>query len=227
MRRDGGYEVVAGERRYRAIKKLGLEKVPVVIRNEDSPRQLAEVRLVENIQRENLNPIELAEAYRALQEEHGFSNEDLAVRLGKDRSSISNTTRLLQLPRVRFAMTSPMGAWQWATPKLFWVCRMNRPKARWLNAPLKRVGPCARPSASVASSAAAPAGPRSTPSSHIRELEANLFRLLGSPVKVKESGGGKGTIAVSFNSKAQFQRVVEVFDRVCKEAVMTLNTLSR
>lgn len=220
MRKDGGYEVVAGERRYRACKKLGLAKIPVVIRQDEGPRQLAEVRLVENIQRENLNPIELAEAYLALQEEHGLSNEELAVRLGKDRSSISNTTRLLQLPQAvrddvgngRLAMghakallglpDSPAQV-EMAQRAIEegWSVRETERQCRFF-------GRSTRGSAKPASS-------------NIRELEANLFRLFGSPVKIKESGGGKGTISVSFTSKAQFQRVVEVFDKVCKDATRT------
>ena len=100
VRKDGpAYEIIAGERRYRAAQLAGLARVPVVIREEADERQLAELRLIENIQRADLNPIEVAEAYRTLLEEHGLTQEDLARRLGKDRSSVSNSIRLLTLPQ--------------------------------------------------------------------------------------------------------------------------------
>ena len=94
--RAGGYEIVAGERRFRAAEMLGRATVPAVIR--DVPdREMLEIALVENIQREDLDPIELASAIERLQKDCGYTHEDLAQKLGKDRSSISNALRLLRL----------------------------------------------------------------------------------------------------------------------------------
>lgn len=95
---DGGYELVAGERRWRAARAAGLERIPAVVRD-ISPAKAMEIALIENLQREDLNPVEQAEAYRTLLEEHGLSHEELARRLGKSRPQITNTLRLLQLPR--------------------------------------------------------------------------------------------------------------------------------
>ncbi|BDG61864.1 ParB/RepB/Spo0J family partition protein [Caldinitratiruptor microaerophilus] len=95
---DGGYELVAGERRWRAARAAGLERIPAVVR-EITPAKAMEIALIENLQREDLNPLEEAEAYRVLLEEHGLSHEELARRLGKSRPQISNTLRLLQLPQ--------------------------------------------------------------------------------------------------------------------------------
>lgn len=92
-----GYELVAGERRWRAAQEAGVEKIPAVVRNL-SGAQVLEIALIENLQREDLNPIEEADAYRRLMEEFGLSQETLAQRLGKSRPQISNTLRLLQLP---------------------------------------------------------------------------------------------------------------------------------
>jgi ParB family chromosome partitioning protein len=98
VRRAGtGYELIAGERRLRAVKKAGLPTIPVVIRESDDTESLREA-LIENIHREDLNPIELAEAFRELLEELGLKQETLAERLGMSRSHIANTIRLLQLP---------------------------------------------------------------------------------------------------------------------------------
>jgi ParB family transcriptional regulator, chromosome partitioning protein len=99
VRRAGqGYELVAGERRLRAAKVAGLATVPVVVRDTEDADLLREA-LIENIHREDLGPIELAEAFRALLEELGLKQEDLADRVGVSRSHIANTIRLLQLPQ--------------------------------------------------------------------------------------------------------------------------------
>ncbi len=93
----GGYELVAGERRLRAAERAGLERIPAVVR-EMSNAGMLEVALIENVQREDLNPIEEAEVYRRLIEEFGLTQEEMAARVGRDRASIANTLRLLRLP---------------------------------------------------------------------------------------------------------------------------------
>ena len=101
--RSGAYEIVAGERRWRAAQKARLHEVPVIIRDMDDSGAL-EVALVENIQRENLNPLEEAEGYRRLMEDFGHTQAALAKLLGKSRSHIANTLRLLNLPKSVQAM---------------------------------------------------------------------------------------------------------------------------
>lgn len=92
------YAIVAGERRWRAAQRAGLTVVPVVVRRVEDDRQQLELALVENLQRADLNPIEEAEAYRALQDNFGLSHEEIAARVGKGRPAVSNTLRLLKLP---------------------------------------------------------------------------------------------------------------------------------
>jgi ParB family transcriptional regulator, chromosome partitioning protein len=94
---DSGYEIVAGERRWRASQRAGLLKVPIVVRDIPDDQLLA-AALIENIQRENLNPIEEAHAYRRLADEFGMTQEQIAESVGKDRSSVANYVRLLRLP---------------------------------------------------------------------------------------------------------------------------------
>ncbi len=94
---ENGYEIIAGERRWRAAQASGLKEVPVIIR-QASDRELAELSLIENIQRESLNPIEEARAYQTLMHDFSLSQEDISVRVGKDRSTIANMVRLLKLP---------------------------------------------------------------------------------------------------------------------------------
>jgi ParB family chromosome partitioning protein len=95
---DGGYTIVAGERRWRAAQRAGLAEVPVVVREPAGDRQLLELALVENLQRTDLNPIEEAEAYRALTETFGLPQQEVATRVGKARTTVTNTLRLLKLP---------------------------------------------------------------------------------------------------------------------------------
>lgn len=91
------YEIIAGERRWRAAKLAGLEKIPAIVRRIDKNEKL-ELALIENIQRENLNPVEEAQAYKILIEKFNLTQEELAKRVGKDRSTIANSLRLLNLP---------------------------------------------------------------------------------------------------------------------------------
>jgi ParB family chromosome partitioning protein len=98
VRRDGGkYRILAGERRWRAAQRAGLKEVPAVVR-EASEREAFELALVENLQREDLNAIEEAEAYEVLLDDHGLTQDAIAQRVGKDRSTVANALRLLKLP---------------------------------------------------------------------------------------------------------------------------------
>ena len=94
---EGRYQIIAGERRFRASKLAELDEIPAIILDRDD-RKVAEISLIENIQREDLNPIEEALAFKALSEEYGLTQEELAERVGKSRSAIANSTRLLDLP---------------------------------------------------------------------------------------------------------------------------------
>ena len=95
---DSGYELIAGERRWRAAQKAGLNKIPAIIREVSSEESL-ELALIENIQRENLNPIEEARAYQRLSDEFYQTQEDIAKKIGKDRSTVANFLRLFKLPK--------------------------------------------------------------------------------------------------------------------------------
>ena len=93
----GRYQIIAGERRFRASKLAGLSEIPVIIMDKDD-RKAAEIALIENIQREDLSPVEEAMAFRSLMTEYGLTQEELSEKIGKSRSAIANTVRLLDLP---------------------------------------------------------------------------------------------------------------------------------
>ncbi|MFH1215884.1 MAG: ParB/RepB/Spo0J family partition protein [Pseudomonadota bacterium] len=94
---NGGYELIAGERRLRAAKRIGLDEVPVIVK-EATPEDRLELALIENIQRQNLNPIEEAIAYKRLVDEFHLTQDEVAQKVGKERSTVANIMRLLQLP---------------------------------------------------------------------------------------------------------------------------------
>ncbi|MDP3788846.1 MAG: ParB/RepB/Spo0J family partition protein, partial [Candidatus Omnitrophota bacterium] len=96
--KNGEYELIAGERRLRAAQALGIEEIPVIVRNVSDADAL-ELSLIENIQREELNPIEEAKAFKRLMDEFGFSQEEVSRAVGKDRATVANTLRLLSLPK--------------------------------------------------------------------------------------------------------------------------------
>ncbi len=102
---DGRYQIIAGERRFRASKIAGLTEIPAIILDKDD-RKAAEIALIENIQREDLNPIEEAMAFRALAVEYALTQEELSIKVGKSRSAIANATRLLELPEEVLGMVA-------------------------------------------------------------------------------------------------------------------------
>jgi ParB family chromosome partitioning protein len=96
---DGRYQIIAGERRFRASKLAGLTEIPAIVMERDD-KKVAEIALIENVQREDLNPIEEALGYRALATEYDMTQEEISIKVGKSRSAITNTLRLLDLPDV-------------------------------------------------------------------------------------------------------------------------------
>ena len=95
---ENGYELIAGERRFRAVQEIGFARIPAYVMDVNSEGQMLELALVENIQREDLNPIDLAKAYQRLQKEYGMTQEAVAKKVGKDRATVANVVRLLKLP---------------------------------------------------------------------------------------------------------------------------------
>lgn len=214
LKQEMGYEILAGERRWRAAKQAGLAKVPVVVRDEADPRHQAELRLVENIQRRDLDPMELSRAYQALIAEHGLTHEELAARLNKDRSSITNTLRLGALPEdlQRLVAAGELSA---GHARALLGCsdpaRM-RDLARRCVAEDLSVRAIER-LAKLDPVTAAPV--RRDP--NLIELEDNLRHLFGSRVRIVEKAG-KGSITVDFTSKDHYQRVVTLLERFIRQA---------
>lgn len=216
VRRDarGGYRIIAGERRWRAAQRAGLEDIAVVVK-EASDAEAYEFALVENIQRADLSPLEEAEAYRRLTEERRLTQEQVAARVGKERSTVANALRLLSLPnevkqlldegdldmghaRALLGLAKPAEMTALAravvTDKLTVRETEARVKAqRQGTAPPKKKAP-----------------PK--PSPEARRLVEDLQRRLGTKVRLQDRGG-KGTLEVDFFSYEDLDRIVQLIKR--------------
>jgi ParB family chromosome partitioning protein len=210
LRAAGGYELIAGERRWRAAQRAGLHEVPAVIRDV-APKRAFEMALVENLQREDLNPIEEAQGFERLIDEFGYTQEALAARVGKDRSTVANALRLLKLPEgVRGMVTEGRLSMGHARALLGLeeaeaIERLaRRVAARELS--VRQVEALVRRERDGAAPVSATAPPR--PNVNARDLADRLTRALGTRVKVVDEGGGKGRLEISYHSLDQLDVVL-------------------
>lgn len=208
-RTEGGYQLIAGERRWRAAQKAGLERVPVVVR-EVTGSELLELALVENIHRKDLNPIEEALAYRKLQEETGATQDSLARRLGKDRSSITNLLRLLKLPA--FIQKDVIeGRLSMGHARVL-AGLESGDEQRAMRDMVINKGLSVRQSEALAKRSKAPARARKRESefnNYLESLAGDLKRSLGTKVDIKRRGR-QGRIVIYFYSDDELDRLLDL-----------------
>lgn len=206
------WELVAGERRWRAVTRLGWKDVPALVREVDD-RTLLVLALVENLQRSELNALEEAQGYHQLMEEFGLSQQAVAEAVGKDRSTVANTLRLLQLPASvrRMLEAGELSAGHARALLGMGDQRRMAQLARqaveegWTVRDVEGRVRKDRPKRKSRKSAAGDRDPAE------RELEKELERALGTQVKVKRvRGGSKGRIEVSFYDADDFERLFEL-----------------
>lgn len=215
--RDGAYIIIAGERRVRAARLAGLSKIPVVVR-QFSQQEKLEIALIENVQRDDLTPIEEALAYRRLMEMADLSQEQVAVKVGKDRSTIANTLRLLKLPEeARDALSRGVITAGHARALLTLVNPSDQQVV------LRRIvekGASVREAEEMAgalnagkkgAARAGTTGQRAVPHGQpeLRGLEQKLIEKLGTKVEIRGSGK-KGRIEISFFSTDDLERIIEI-----------------
>ena len=217
--RGGGFELIAGERRFRAAQRLGWTEIPAIVKDVDD-QMLLSLAMVENLQRADLNPIEEAEGYEQLIKDFSLTQQEVADIVGKDRSTVANTLRLLALPatvrrlvwdgqltvghaRALLGMGDDARIADLAREvvanglSVREVERRVREEARGPKAP------------SVPSAAAAPAGADAR-SAEVRHLEDQLRKHLGTDVRIAQSGKERGEIRVPFYSADDFERVLDL-----------------
>ena len=209
------YQIIAGERRWRAAQRAGLTKVPVVVKDTSavSRAQLLEWALIENVQRENLNPIEEATAFQRLVHEFNMTHDDIAQRVGKDRSTVANTLRLLKLPAEVRAEVGNRSLSMGHARAL--VVLLNENDQRQLAREVIARGLSVRETESLVKRALEPksAPPATAPKgkdADTRAAEDQLYRAVGSKVDIVRRGKG-GQVVIAFGSEEELQRI---FDRL-------------
>ena len=204
---DDGYEIVAGERRWRASQRAGLLKVPVVVRDIPDDRLLA-AALIENIQREDLNPIEEAQAYRRLADDFQLTQEQIADAVGKDRSSVANYVRLLRLPH-EIRENVAAGALSMGHARAVLALTDEAAQLR-LARDIVAKQLSVRETEVLVKKAAAPPTKREEPEKdvHTRAAEDKLRFALGTRVRIVRKGKG-GRMEIDFASEEELQRIYE------------------
>lgn len=204
------YQLIAGERRLMAAKMLGWERVPAIVKNLAQKSEQLEMAVIENLQREDLNPIETARAYAKLQDEFGLTQREIATRLGKSRETIANTLRLLNLAgEIQDALAKNQINESQARllliiedlseqQKLFQELMAKNLSVRELRQRIKKTGqPPITDSQQVKST-----------DPEIVSLEEKLIELLSAPVKIQKSGDG-GKIIITFYSPEEIKGIIE------------------
>ena len=211
-RADQGYELIVGERRWRAAQKAGLKEVPVLVKEVEG-REALEISLIENLQREDLNPIEAAEAFKHLIEEFDISQEDLSKRMGKDRTTITNTLRLLKLPlEVRNQLLQNRITSGHARAIL---SLENKEKQKELCALIIKKGLSVREAEVIAKrwsekpkKSITPVKKRGDLESQLSSLQDSLRKYLGTKVLITQKDK-KGKIEIEYYSHEDLERIVE------------------
>jgi ParB family transcriptional regulator, chromosome partitioning protein len=207
LRRSGdGYTLIAGERRWRAAQRAGLHEIPALVKDLGEAAAFA-VALVENLQREDLTPLEEAEGYRRLIDEYGLTQEDLAKRLGRERSTIANILRLLKLPeevraelatgtltmghaRALLGLPDPTSMLELAREVVAKRLSVRQTEAR------------------VRATGSKPAKPQRSENPNVRHLRESLQRALGTRVTLHERGQA-GSLEIQYSNLTELDRIVE------------------
>ncbi|HIE53273.1 MAG TPA: ParB/RepB/Spo0J family partition protein [Armatimonadetes bacterium] len=208
---ESGYELIAGERRWRAAQQAGLETIPAVVR-QCSDREMLEISLTENLQREDLNAIEAAEAYRLVLEKFNLTQEELARRLGKSRTAVANTLRLLNLEEeIREAIAEGRIS-EGHGRALLGISDPQRRREAFQR--IEAEGLTVREVERLAQESTAQAPPRPRPrrkkpsDPHLQAVEEALMRALATKVTITPRGRG-GTITIHYYSDEELDRLQE------------------
>ena len=207
---DGRYQIIAGERRFRASKLAGLSEIPAIVLDRDD-RKAAEIALIENVQREDLNPLEEALGYKALAEEYDMTQEELSLKVGKSRSAIANTLRLLDLPDevLTLVASKELSAGHARTLLglkerdemilLAQICIENDLSVRALELEVKRLNKPIKVTP-----------PKEIPFvDYFRELELKVQSHLGRRVKIEEKGKKK-TITLTYEDNEDLDEIIKL-----------------
>ncbi|TAN37951.1 MAG: ParB/RepB/Spo0J family partition protein [Nitrospirae bacterium] len=204
---DGSFSLIAGERRWRAAALAGLKKIPVLVKNVAS-KEAFEMALIENIQREDLNPVETAEAFNRLMQDFGLTQEELSDRVGKERATVANYLRLLKLPdeikAMLYAGSLSMGH---ARALLALDGRSAQVEAA---KKILKAGLSVREAEALAKKVSRPKKAGSGRDPQIASLEDKLIRQLGTKARIIHKGKKGGRIEIDYFSLDELDRLLEI-----------------
>jgi len=211
-RHDGGFQLIAGERRLRAVRELGLGEIPAFIMDVETDDEMLELAIIENIHREDLNPIDIANGYKRLIEECKLTQEEVAVKVGKDRTTIANFLRLLKLPRriqesvqaneITFGHARALLALESAEDQLaLWKKIISG------GLPVRRVEDLVRAPGKKRPKRKSDSG--TLPAHYVDDAENRLRMKLATKVEIKQRPKG-GTIEIEYYSSDDLDRLVSV-----------------
>lgn len=210
IKKGSTYQIVAGERRWRASKQAGLKKIPAIVRDYDEIKVM-EVALIENLQREDLNPVEEALGYKSLMDNFSLTQDKISERVGKSRSAVANSLRLLNLPEKVLKMLEKGEISTGHAKVILSVSNKNeqvqiaeiviekqmtvRETESFIKNKSKTKKPVSKMSAEVKMA--------------IKDMENSFSKFFGTKVKIKETNG-KGKIEISYYSHDEFERILEI-----------------
>jgi len=212
---DGGYQLVTGERRLRAAQGAGLTQIPAYIISVESDEEMLELALIENIQRDTLNPIEIAHGYKRLLDECHLTQEDIAEKVGKDRTTVANFIRLLKLPQeIQAGLRKNLITMGHARALINVASEVMQLRiyTKTVDAGLsvRKVEQLAK-AAEKSGNGSARRRTAPAPSSNVQSVEEKLRQALGTKVSVREKGSGRGEIIIEFYSLDDLDRLLDLF----------------
>lgn len=215
--KKGQYEIIAGERRFRAASALKLETIPAYILSVDTDVEMMEYAIIENVQREGLNPVEEAEGYAILSSKHGLSQEEISKKVGKSRPEISNTMRLMKLPpaiRNSLKISRIEGGISKGHARALLALRestkMNTLFQRIINEGLSvRQTEILVKKYSEKPTLNKKIKPKKN-SPHLMQVESDLMSHLGTKVIIQKHGKNKGKINIEFYSEDDLERIIQI-----------------
>ncbi len=212
------YEIISGERRYRSALALNLESIPAYILSVDTDAEMMEFAIIENVQRENLNPVEEAEGYAILNDKYGLSQEEIAQKVGKSRPEIANTLRLIKLPpniRSSLKLSREEGGISKGHARALLTLK-DEQKIQTMFQRIIGEGLSVRQTEALVKnistkkpSSTKKIKPQKT-DSNLSKIESDLMSSLGTKVIIQKSAKGKGRISIEYYSDDELERLIEL-----------------
>ncbi len=214
------YQLISGERRLRAFKELGYKEIPSYIIRVDSDEVLLALALIENIQRERLNPIEIAQAYKRLIDECHLTQEEIAEKIGKDRTTVSNTIRLLKLPEViqkalieeKITMGHARAILSLPNERLQILAYEKVVEENLSVRKIEKLAKTVTSSGNNSSGLLKSLSSRKNYNIHVNELEDRFQKIFGTKVICNQKSNGAGEIVIQFYSNDELERIIEMID---------------